>query len=168
MFTAYFSFPAKMERLVIGYDYRTAQAVREMYKAVYEHEHTQARLSLKSVAVEVMLARASRVQYVVYKGRKVHARKKQAATRTVVWNDRKGRIARRCKALPRAVRAGKRTIVWKESAYLRSQQKYMTLQVARARLESSRHMSVEALKMRMADKTFNAKWVEWRLLGAYD
>jgi hypothetical protein len=168
MFTAYFSFPAKMERLVIGYDYRTAQAVREMYKAVYEHEHTQARLSLKSVAVEVMLARASRVQYVVYKGQKVHARKKQAATRTVVWNDRKGRIARRCKALPRAVRAGKRTIVWKESAFSRSEQNKMTLHVARFRLELSRRMSAETLKMRAAEKEFNEKWVAWMLLGAYE
>ena len=168
MFSEYFSLGARTQRHVLRYELMIAQAERETYKVIYENEHTQARLSLKSVAVEVMLARASRVQYVVYKGQKVHARKKQAATRTVVWNDRKGRIARRCKALPRAVRAGKRTIVWKASAYLRSQQKYMTLEVARARLESSRHMSVEALKMRMADKTFNAKWVEWWLLGAYD
>jgi len=168
MFKTYFSHEAIVRRLFTGFELKIAQAEREMHKVNYENEQKQALLLLKSVAVEVMLVRASRVQYVVYKGQKVHARKKQAATRTVVWNDRKGRIARRCKALPRAVRAGKRTIVWKESAYLRFNQRYMTLQVARARLQSSRHMSVEALKMRMADKTFNAKCVEWTLLGAYE
>jgi hypothetical protein len=98
----------------------------------------------------------------------VHARRKQPATRTVVWNDRKGQITRRCKALPRAVRAGKRTIVWKESAFSRSEQNKMTLHVARFRLELSRRMSAETLKMRAAEKEFNEKWVAWMLLGAYE
>ena len=140
---------AELDRII-------AMAELQLQKVRYTYHQTSAAYFLRSEAVEAMVIRNSRVNYVVYRSLKksVHAHERQAAVRTIVRKDRKGLFAHKSKALTRTMRAAKRTIVWRDSADLRSEQHAETLRVARVRLQIARDMRVQVLALQASEKTY--------------